>query len=61
MTVECPYCQKEAKCVDDMLTQSYVAEMYRCPECEGTITVEYRANTISRETMKKFLYESKEA
>lgn len=57
---ECPRCKEETKCVDDMLMHSYYAEMYRCPKCKGNITVEYNNHTISRKTIKRFIYEPKE-
>lgn len=58
MKVKCPRCNELAPCIDDMLQVGYVAEMFECPTCEGTITVIYDRH-IGREFIKEFHYERK--
>lgn len=53
----CVRCKTEnTKCVDDMLTISYVAEIYVCNDCEGTIEVVYKDGHISNENIKEYRY-----
>lgn len=54
----CVKCKKEnTKCIDDMLTVGYVAEIYKCNDCKGTIEVEYNADgKISSGNIKNYRY-----
>lgn len=52
----CIKCQKEnTKCVDDMLQPNYIAEIYKCKDCKGTIEVLYDGK-ISKKTIKEYRY-----
>lgn len=53
----CVRCKSEnTKCIDDMLTINYVAEIYKCNNCNGTIEVEYKDGKISSENIKNYRY-----
>lgn len=53
----CIKCNKEnTKCVDDMLQVGYVAEIYACNDCNGTIEVVYKDAKISRDNIKEYRY-----
>ena len=53
----CVKCKKEnTKCIDDMLQIGYVAEIYKCNDCNGTIEVEYKDDKISNENVKNYRY-----
>lgn len=53
----CVKCRSDnTKCVDDMLQIGYVAEIYKCNDCNGTIEVVYDGNTIGREHIKEYRY-----
>lgn len=53
----CVRCKTEnTKCVDDMLTIGYVAEIYKCNDCGGTVEVEYKDGKISCENIKNYRY-----
>lgn len=52
----CPRCKKEnTECIDDMLQVGYIAEIYVCNDCEGTIEVIYDGK-ISNKTIKEYRY-----
>lgn len=55
MKVMCPKCNKKTKCFDDMIQQSYVAELYKCKKCKGEIEVVYDYK-ISKDRIKTFKY-----
>lgn len=44
------------KCVDDMLQVGYVAELYRCSDCGGTIEVIYKHDTIHKDMIDVYKY-----
>ncbi len=53
----CIKCREEnTNCVDDMLQVNYVAEIYKCNDCKGTIEVEYKNSKISSENIKTYRY-----
>lgn len=53
----CINCLSEnTKCIDDMLQVGYVAEIYTCKDCGGTIEVEYKGNNIGRKNIKEYRY-----
>jgi hypothetical protein len=54
MCVKCR--NNNTKCIDDMLQVGYVAEIYKCNDCSGTIEVEYQNERISSETIKNYKY-----
>lgn len=52
----CIKCQKEnTKCVDDMLQPHYIAEIYECLDCKGTIEVVYNGE-INKEKIEDYRY-----
>lgn len=53
----CVKCNSEnTKCVDDMLQVNYIAEIYVCNDCEGTIEVVYSNSNMSRKSIKEYKY-----
>lgn len=58
--IPCVRCQKHnTKCIDDMLQVGYVAEIYECKDCSGTIEVVYNSSVISRKNIKEYVYRTK--
>jgi hypothetical protein len=43
-------------CIDDMLQIFYVAEIYACHDCGGTIEVLYHDKNISTNNIKEYKY-----
>lgn len=58
MKIKCPKCDELSTCIDDMLQVGYVAEIYECPTCKGTIDVVYDRH-IGREFIKELHYKRK--
>jgi hypothetical protein len=48
------------KCVDDMLQVGYIAEIYKCNDCGGTIEVQYVNKNICMKNVSTYLYISPE-
>jgi hypothetical protein len=54
--VICPKCKREnTECIEDMLQVGYIAEIYTCNDCKGTIEVVYDGK-ISTSTIKEYRY-----
>lgn len=53
----CVKCKTEnTRCVNDMLQVNYVAEIYKCDDCNGTIFVSYKNGVISNDNIMKYEY-----
>lgn len=47
---------RDTTCVDDMLQEHFVAEIYVCNECEGTIEVVYKDKHMTAKNIKEYRY-----
>lgn len=59
MEMLCVGCNsKNLKCVDDMLQVGYVAEIFKCNNCGGSIEVQYKTDRIHPDNIKNYKYVS---